>query len=491
MSAPHDVSTESPSRPRSRWGCLVGCVATLGLLSLGAFLYLTDRGERALRDAVAEADAQDPDWRLADLEAKRVRPPDKDNAALQALAARRLMPQGWGNAPEYTELFQELPPEAQLNEPQVRALKAELGKADKARDEARKLADMPDGYFVINWSPDVLSTSMQDLQEMRAVANLLKDDALLRAQEKDADGAVRSLQAAVNAGRSIGDVPGAIGQLVRMACVAVGVQNLERVLAQGEPSAAALAEVQHLLEEEDRYGYLLVTARGERAGSDQFMGWLESGKASGTNARQAIGGGDARINVILNVPGEAKREHAAMIRYMNRVVEAAGLPEPQRKKWFDELDAAARNEPPLVALLAPAMNKLAAADQRQHAFLRCAIVMLAAERYRQKHNRWPETVQALADDGYLKAVPVDPYDGAPIRMKRVPDGLVIYAVGPDGQDNGGNLDRKMTFPAGTDLGLRLWDVAKRRQPPLPPKAAPPSGMPGGPQPGEPGRVEGP
>jgi hypothetical protein len=462
------------------------------LVIVGAVLYFTDQGERALRDAIAEADAQDPDWRLADLEAKRVRPPDKDNSTLQVQAVQRLMPQGWGNAPGYADLFQDLPPEAQLNEPQVKALKAELARADKARDEARKLADMPDGYFVVNWTPDVLTTLMPGLQETRAVASLLRDDALLRAQEKDAKGAVRSLQAAVNTGRSVGDVPGAIPQLVRVSCVAVGVQNLERILAQGEPSDAALAELQHLLEEEDRYSYLLVMARGERAGSNEIITALESGKLPASGLGKATGGAtDGPAYMLSFIPGELKREHAAMIRYMNQVVEAAGLPEPRRMKRLEELDETTRSGPLLIRLLAPAMNKLAAADQRQHGFLRCAIVMLAAERYRQKHNRWPETVQALADDGYLKAVPADPYDGAPIRMKRVSDGLVIYAVGPDGQDNGGNLDRKMTFPAGTDLGLRLWDVAKRRQPPLPPKEPPPSGTPGGLQPGQPGRVEGP
>jgi hypothetical protein len=34
-------------------------------------------------------------------------------------------------------------------------------------------------------------------------------------------------------------------------------------------------------------------------------------------------------------------------------------------------------------------------------------------------------------------------------------------------DNGGHLDRQQPTAPGSDLGFRLWDVGKRRQPPAP------------------------
>jgi hypothetical protein len=482
MTASHELSAQPAPSARRRRGWLLLCLLAAAGLVGGTLVLVLVGTDRALQQAVAEADAQDPGWRLAQLEEKRVPPPDKDNSALQVLAARRLIPTGWGGSPGYAELFQDLPPEAQLNSQQVAALKAELQKVAKGRDEARKLADMPDGHFVINWTPDVMSTNLSAIQDVRQVVSVLQNDALLRAQEKDPDGAVRSLQAAVSAGQSIGDVPLAVAQLVRIACVSVGTLNLERVLAQGEPSPAALADMQHLLEQEDRQPYLLVMARGERAGSDQCMTWLESGSPSSAKLAPLVGGpGNQEVALLLCLPGEMKREHAGLLHYMNEVVEAAKLPEPERKKRLDQLETTIRQRPVMVRLLAPAMSKLADADRRTHAFQRCAIIMLAAERYRQEHNRWPESVGALAEDGYLEKAPADPYDGAPIRLKRVADGLVIYAVGPDGVDDGGNLDRKMKFARGTDLGFRLWDVAKRRQPPLLPKPrdeSPDAGPPG-------------
>src|SRR5690242_18433240 len=124
MSAPHDDPPESPPPPRRRWGCLVACLLVVGAAVVGMLLFLGARGDRALREAEAEADALDPGWRLPQLEEKRAQaqPPDRDNSALQVQTARRLMPAGWGNAASFNELFEDLQPEAQLNAQQLAAL---------------------------------------------------------------------------------------------------------------------------------------------------------------------------------------------------------------------------------------------------------------------------------------------------------------------------------------------------------------------------------
>ena len=92
---------------------------------------------------------------------------------------------------------------------------------------------------------------------------------------------------------------------------------------------------------------------------------------------------------------------------------------------------------------------------------------LAAERYRQARGRWPDSLADLVP-GQLAALPLDPYDGQPLRWRRLPYGIVIYSVGRDGEDNGGKLDRANPYTQGTDLGVELWDVPHRRQPPQPP-----------------------
>jgi hypothetical protein len=103
---------------------------------------------------------------------------------------------------------------------------------------------------------------------------------------------------------------------------------------------------------------------------------------------------------------------------------------------------------------------------RGHAALRCLAAAVAAERYRRLHGNWPQSLEQLTPD-LLAEVPTDPFTGDPLLYHHLPDGIVIYSVGLDGEDNGDNVDKGKPNDPGTDIGIRLWDVAKRRQPPMP------------------------
>ena len=101
------------------------------------------------------------------------------------------------------------------------------------------------------------------------VRNLLHEEAVLLAQEGQADRALEATPGILVSGRAVGDEPLIISQLIRMACQAVAVQTLERVLAQGEPFAGELKKMHELLEEEAAEPLLLIAARGERAGEHE------------------------------------------------------------------------------------------------------------------------------------------------------------------------------------------------------------------------------
>jgi hypothetical protein len=67
-------------------------------------------------------------------------------------------------------------------------------------------------------------------------------------------------------------------------------------------------------------------------------------------------------------------------------------------------------------------------------------VALAVERYRLAHGKWPQSLQKLTP-AFLTKVPDDPFGGGPLHYRRLGDGVVIYSVGPDKEDNGGTLAR--------------------------------------------------
>jgi hypothetical protein len=90
---------------------------------------------------------------------------------------------------------------------------------------------------------------------------------------------------------------------------------------------------------------------------------------------------------------------------------------------------------------------------------------MAVERYRLARGHWPESLSELVPE-HLKSIPRDPFDGAELRYLDFAEGVIIYSVGPDGVDNGGNITQNPSTP-GSDLGFRLWDVEHRRQAPRP------------------------
>jgi len=486
MSGPLAIPEPSPiRRRRRRWPYVIVLLSLPVLVGIGLSVYLNVAGERELQAATAETDRLDHRWPLEDVEADRTVVPDAENSATVVIAAKQLLPAKWPFwdspvAPEdppgsglkreaLQKSFSDLGPQRQLNDEQTTALRTEMTRAAGALAEARKLVDLPLGRYPITYSVDWLGTLMPHVQDARLVAALLSNDALLLAQDKDADGALASCRGTLNAGRSVGDEPSTLPQLVRIACRAIATRQAERVLAQGEPSEGALKQFHLLLEKEESEPLLLIAIRGERAGMDRLMEAVQSGKvkisardlfvtARFTGQSAPSLGDDLR----LWTPGSAKSQRAAMLRYMNRYVELAKLLPEQQQAPFRQLEATTKDQPVLVRLLVPTLSKISDAARRSQAQLRCAIVAVAAERYRLAKGRWPGTLDLLKEAGYIREAPSDPY-GQPLRWLRLDDGFEVYSIGPDGEDNGGKMDRQNPVAPGTDIGFRLWDVAQRRQ----------------------------
>jgi type II secretory pathway pseudopilin PulG len=496
MSDPFPSPVAPPVRPRRRrWPYVVALLALVVLFGIGVYVYLTVSAERKLQAAIAETDRLNPRWRLEDVEADRVVVPQAENSATLAIAAMQQLPKNWPiwDAPPtpqdppdagskrqaLAESFRDLEPQPQLNDEQTTALRTEMMRAARALTEARKLVDRTEGRLPITYRPDFISTLLPHTQDARQIAALLSNDALLRAQDQDPDGALASCRGALNAGRSIGDEPTLISQIVRISCRGIATRQAERVLAQGEPSEDALGQFQELEEKEEPQPLLLIAVRGERAGMDRLMETIQSGKTK-LSARDLFitaRFGDQSApswsdDLTLWTPGSYKSQRAAMLRYMNRAVELAKAPPEQRRVPFQQLETTLKDQPVLVRLLVPTISKIDDAARRSQAQLRCAIMAVAAERYRLAKGQWPGTLDELKKAGYVREAPSDPYDGQPLRWLRLDDGAEVYSIGPDGEDNGGKMDRQHPLTPGTDLGFRLWDAAKRRQPPIPSKPLP-------------------
>lgn len=140
---------------------------------------------------------------------------------------------------------------------------------------------------------------------------------------------------------------------------------------------------------------------------------------------------------------------------------AAGTPSPLRtelarfRKDWDDWIAKMKSAPPAEkAKLLPQMpaqqsttwtagiEPLASANRRNAAKLAGTQMLIALRRYEIVHGSLPETLDEAAAEKSLKKVPIDPYDGAPLRYALVEGKPTIYSIGKDLKDDGGRIDAK-------------------------------------------------
>jgi len=464
-------------KPRSWIGWLKclgwGLVIVAMLVAIRVF-WNQGKSASKLQETLAELDRTDPGWRLEDIEAARDEMPEEKNSARVVIAAAQQMPQ---RAPwaDFSDEHFRLPPNEMLSGEDFVLLSRELARARPALDVAAKLADMPHGRHRIYYAPNPLATLLPHLQESRDLVTLFVYESMRCNQKGESKKALTACRAALNAGRSIGDEPFFISQLVRIACVALVCQAIERTLAQGEPPPEDLSALQKLLENEDVFPGLIVATRGERASMHKVFAGVENGEVSlkDLEGRASKASGDEVEDWLKNTAlsfwrMDTRADNFLFLSLMTRRLKEAQLALHEQAALEKQFEQDIRSLPQnayITRLLLPAASKMGEAFRRKHAFLRCTIVALAAERRRRDKKAWPDNIDQLCPQ-YLVAAPLDPFDGKPLRYRHLKDGVVIYSVGQDGVDNGGYLDReRYGTSSGTDIGVRLWDAAQRRQPP--------------------------
>lgn len=484
-----DNEVSETTKPRSAIGCLKvvgwGLLILAMLAAIGMF-WNHAKTTSKLQKVLAELDRTDPGWRLEEIEAARADLPEEENSARVVVTAAGAMPKRWPSAGFPDEQLRLLPSNEMLSGEDFVRLSTELASARAALAIAGRLADLPRGRHRIHYERNPLMTLLPDQQESRRIVWLLVNEAMRQNQRGDSKKALTTCRAAINAARSIGDEPIFISQLIRIAGVVMSCEALERTLGQGEPPPEDMSVLQSLLEGEDAFSDLLAALRGERAALHQVFEGIERGEVNVSELEGLSRSGrpsqeDRLKDTLISLwRMDTREDHALFLSLMAQHIKAAQLPMHEQaaaeKKTDQEVraqvaPAALPGIAVITRLLLPAVSKIGEAVRRKHAILRCTIVGLASERYRREKKTWPDKIEQLCPQ-FLAAVPLDPYDGKPLRYRRVRDGVVIYSVGQDAVDNGGNLDREHLVSPGVDLGFRLWDVPKRRQParPKPPPA---------------------
>jgi len=449
-------------------------IAFLGfglIVAVGLFIFqMTASSE--LDRVVAELDRLDPGWRMEDFEAKRQAMPDAENSALRIIAAAQLL---WGKRPSspFQGMNKNRNLQVRLDATQAADIEKQLMACKSALEEARKLKDMPKGRWPTKFDTSFsLAPPKVQLLDALTVSRLLALDAIWRAHKADAEGALESCLAILHAGQSLDDYPVLMAYLVRESATLIAVNTMERTLAQnkiGLASEPTLQRLQDALAKELSQQMIVDAFRGERAFSYQILKALSEGTL---DAKQIyLNKAKTPISELLEatlidyVPGKLMQKRAVQLRFYTDIVELLKLPPEEWENQIGDLQERVQKGPIMVRKsVGYLLNHIDTARQTLTS-VRCALVALAAERYRISHNHWPDSLDVLVNTGYLDAISKDLYGGKPLRLKRTADSLIIYSVWPNSVDvdNGAYIESDLQQNPPRAVGFRLWDLNWRGQ----------------------------
>jgi hypothetical protein len=125
---------------------------------------------------------------------------------------------------------------------------------------------------------------------------------------------------------------------------------------------------------------------------------------------------------------------------MEKCISLARMPLPERlglTNYFETACTTAQKRAYLLSeMLLPSLSRVVVRDASNQALVELVTCALAVERFRLAEGRLPTSLKELTPR-FLNAVPADPFDGNPVRYRRLTSGYVIYSVDSDGHDDGG------------------------------------------------------
>ena len=134
------------------------------------------------------------------------------------------------------------------------------------------------------------------------------------------------------------------------------------------------------------------------------------------------------------------------------------------KEWLDHLDENIDLGFPMAINPYPVGNYFKRVAQQQTHFL-LGRLGLATAAYHSDHGKYPEKLKALVPK-YITEIPIDPFSGEPLKMISAKDGLILYSVGPNLEDDQGAIFEDGTYgsdPTKGDIAFYLGSAFKKHR----------------------------
>jgi hypothetical protein len=98
----------------------------------------------------------------------------------------------------------------------------------------------------------------------------------------------------------------------------------------------------------------------------------------------------------------------------------------------------------LLEMLAPALGRVSEITHEKKAETHALLSILALMQYNNDNGLYPEKLQELITNGYLKELPMDSFSDKPLVYKKTDDDFILYSVGSNFTDEGGEYSRDST-----------------------------------------------
>lgn len=313
-----------------------------------------------------------------------------------------------------------------------------------------------------------LDLTLPHIGGLRSLARFLQAEAIARAAHGDWANAYPPLLSILQLGHFIRSEPLLISKLTGRALDHITLTTLETFLQIQPPSADLSQRLQDRLEAArpgklDAAVLVDATAMADllyqnlKAGKfapSQFMGtgygnpieeyrqWLDKGIFRPLHKLDYATYLDVTRERILLVQQERSSFETSqkISKLEDRLIE--------RIPWYAAASAA----------LIPSTTRIYLQDALTEARLELASVALAANAYRAKSGDWPDRLEYLVPQ-YIGEIPRDPFINDSIRYLRQENRVLLYSVGPDMQDDGGEPMERTDRP---DSGDVLWLLEREK-----------------------------
>ncbi len=297
------------------------------------------------------------------------------------------------------------------------------------------------------------------LSNLRQGARLLSMEAVLEAEKGDSEKTLKAILAGVALSSSLEKEPTIDSLIVMIATEHIILDNIERVLNRCDFNADQLKQLSVKLASFDEMKSVERAFAGERtyilSGHylDEYMEYVDYNfphvRKNAALKKSVEFMSDILLLWMMN--------DLAGINFVSELVDICkGSPESALFKTGAIQDRI-RNLPSrlfaaklYLPLLFPTIDKKALTI----AETRVARTSLALVSYRLKNGRMPENTAELVPE-YIDSLPVDPMDAKPLRYRKTEKYILVYSVGADGVDNGGNPGRNNGISKEEDLVFRI------------------------------------